>query len=1164
VGCAKYVGRVGALAVALGIGTAVITSPGIAWADETGTTSDDGPSESGSAPAGANAETGSPSASTPGAEENGAITTTTTQQGSTTTTVGGGASGPTVTFGGTTNTGSIGGATTEDSPPPPPPGSSTAAPVTESAAPATADPTTVVATPSPVTPTPTPTPTATAAPAATQDHTSVTATNEPAAAGSSTAAPSTPAGHEAPPTFAARLATTNAPESDALQDNTISALIAPALPVPTVPQPTLADAVLALPGTIISTALNLITAALAPLIGPGAPADNPVLWGVLAFVRRQFNESFANSTPVLAPRQTSQDLDDNQVHGTFGGSDADGDTLAYTVPSTGTGAPAHGTVTVDQATGTYTYTPTAGYVGEDYFFVTATDDTGAPHAHALGQTHTAAARVDVTVAPGTAPVNHAPVAGNDSFTTDEDTAFSGSLLGNDSDVDGNPLHAVAQVKATSAGGSVSIKADGTFTYTPKADFNGTDTFTYTVTDGTGAANASALGAVTMTVNPINDAPTLSVVTEPTGAANGAVKVTLTYAEPEGDLTSGYISTPVHGGLYADAAGLVPIPTGVASPPFPGTSTSVTESVYYIPDPSRAGTETLSFTLTDASGASVTKTAVIEVVGPSEPENHAPTLSVVTEPTGAANGAVKVTLTFAEPDGDVVTSYIAPLAHGGLFVDAAGTVRIPTGTSSPPSPGSSTPTTQSAYYIPDPSRPGTETLSFTLTDASGASVTKTAVIEVEAGPSDPASQPPTVTVERTDNADGTVTLAVTIADPDDGITKFTFSEREHGSLSVGGNTLPDELTGGDTGSDPITGPFTIPFTYTPDPSRPGVETLTFTVTDLSGETASYSTQVVVGTPILLAGSVFTPVPNISYYDLAIIGNRIYVTTYDNTVAVVDRTTGQLTGTPVPFTDAPRSGFAVTPDGKLALITTDYEDEEHPENNGPQGVQIVNLQTGAATFIATDDGPQWVALNETGTKAYVSNSFGDTVTVIDLTGATPTKLFDITGVSGPEAAVVVGNKVYVTSYFDESVLVYDANSAGPPLDAYEVGGPAWAVGATPDGRLVVTTDNNIAVIDPSDDSVKILTLPDGWVGGYGIAVSPNGKRAYATINQTDDDGSFVKSAVLVVDFTTDSFAGGPVFIGTSGTWGVRVSSDGVVYALMGDGSIAPLTEFDPTSV
>jgi len=358
--------------------------------------------------------------------------------------------------------------------------------------------------------------------------------------------------------------------------------------------------------------------------------------------------------------------------------------------------------------------------------------------------------------------------------------------------------------------------------------------------------------------------------------------------------------------------------------------------------------------------------------------------------------------------------------------------------------------------------------------------------------------------------------------------------------------------------------TIPFTYTPDPNRPGVETLVFTATDPSGQKATYSTQVVVGAPILVLGNPFSPVPNISYYDLAVIGDRIYVHTYDGTVAVVDRTTGQLIGTPVPFTELPRSGFAVTPDGSLALITTDYEDEENAENNGPQGVQIVNLQTGAMTFVATDDGPQWVTVNETGTKAYVSNTFGGTVTVIDLTGATPTKLFDITGISGPEAALVVGNEVYVTSYDRESVLVYDANSAGAALAEYQVGSPAWAVDDAPDGRLVVTSDSNIAIIDPSDGAVEILALPDDWEAGNGIAVSPDGKRAYATAGRYDADGYVIASAVFVVDLATNTLAGGPVVLGPDYAWGVRVSSDGVVYVLMGDGSIVPLTEFDPTIV
>lgn len=835
-GCAKYVGRVGALAVALGIGAAVVTAPGIAWADETSAASDDGSPHSGSEPAGPSTDdTGTPGAAENGTDGPGGTTTTvvTTQEGSSTTTVGGGPVGPTVTFGNSSNTGSIGGSPVEDTPSPAPTSSSASAPVTGTPSSAV-DPTTVVASP-------TPTPTPTAAPAGAQDHTNVIATNEPAVAtGSSTSAPSTSASQNAPRVFQARLANqnagdVNAPASNTLQDNAFSALAAPALPVPTAPQPTLADVVLALPGTIISTALNLITAALAPLIGPGAPADNPVLWGVLAFVRRQFNESFANSTPVLAPRQTSQDVDDNQVHGTFGGTDADGDTLAYVVPSTGTGAPAHGTVTVDQASGTYTYTPTAGYVGEDYFFVTATDATGAPHVHTLGQTHTAVARVDVTVAPGTTPVNHAPVAGNDSFTTDEDTAFSGSVLGNDSDSDGNPLHTVSEAKSTTAGGTVAIHADGTFTYTPTANFNGTDTFTYTVKDGTSTVNDSALGTVTMTVTPVNDAPTLSVVTENTGAANGAVKITISYGDVDDATLTSTTPVPLHGGYASTIDGPL-ITDFVVGTHTVETSSGATPNVaYYIPNPALPGTDTLTFTLTDASGASVTKTAVIEVAAPSEPVNHAPTLEVSTEPTGASNGAVKVTLTFSDPDDDPATFYIAPLAHGSLYGDATGTVPIPTDVTFPSTPLSSTPVTGILYYIPDPSRPGTETLSFTLTDASGASVTQTADVEV-AGPSDSDNHAPTLAVstEPTGASNGAVKVTLTFAEPDNDVVTSYIAPLEHGGLYADATGLAPIPTG--VSSPPFPGSSTSVTQsayYIPDPSRPGTETLSFTLTDASG-------------------------------------------------------------------------------------------------------------------------------------------------------------------------------------------------------------------------------------------------------------------------------------------------------------------------------------------
>ncbi|MCQ4349152.1 Ig-like domain-containing protein [Pseudomonas stutzeri] len=117
-------------------------------------------------------------------------------------------------------------------------------------------------------------------------------------------------------------------------------------------------------------------------------------------------------------------------------------------------------------------------------------------------------RVDYTVTDGSltdtatltltvTPVNDAPVAQNDAVTVSEDVPFSSSisllandsdvdgdtsisLLANDSDVDGDSLSVVAGTFVTAQGGSIVIAADGSYTYTPPADFHGTDTVDYTV------------------------------------------------------------------------------------------------------------------------------------------------------------------------------------------------------------------------------------------------------------------------------------------------------------------------------------------------------------------------------------------------------------------------------------------------------------------------------------------------------------------------------------------------------------------------------------------------------------------------------------------------------------------------------------------------------------
>jgi VCBS repeat-containing protein len=102
-------------------------------------------------------------------------------------------------------------------------------------------------------------------------------------------------------------------------------------------------------------------------------------------------------------------------------------------------------------------------------------------------------------------VNDAPVAVDDEFSTDEDNTLTVSvvsgLLANDSDIDLDGL-SVVPVTGT-ANGALSLNADGSFVYTPDANFNGIDSFTYRATDG---SLQSAIRTVTLTVNSVNDAP----------------------------------------------------------------------------------------------------------------------------------------------------------------------------------------------------------------------------------------------------------------------------------------------------------------------------------------------------------------------------------------------------------------------------------------------------------------------------------------------------------------------------------------------------------------------------------------------------------------------------------------------------------------------------------
>ena len=95
--------------------------------------------------------------------------------------------------------------------------------------------------------------------------------------------------------------------------------------------------------------------------------------------------------------------------------------------------------------------------------------------------------------------NTAPVAAdNYSYSVDAETTLAISaagVLANDTDADGDPLTAV--LDSSTSYGTVSLNADGSFTYSPSTGFTGSDSFTYHATDGTDSSNTAT---VTITVN----------------------------------------------------------------------------------------------------------------------------------------------------------------------------------------------------------------------------------------------------------------------------------------------------------------------------------------------------------------------------------------------------------------------------------------------------------------------------------------------------------------------------------------------------------------------------------------------------------------------------------------------------------------------------------------
>ncbi|WP_310619318.1 tandem-95 repeat protein [Flexibacterium corallicola] len=449
-----------------------------------------------------------------------------------------------------------------------------------------------------------------------------------------------------------------------------------------------------------------------------------------------------NDAPVAEDGSAMTD-EDTALNGSLPqATDVDGDVVTYAL---GTVAPANGSVTID-SDGSYTYTPDADTNGTDTFSYTVSDGNGGLNEYTF--------TIDV------AAVNDAPVTTNGSQTTTEDTALSGTLVA--TDIDSTNL--TYELTSGPSGGTLTLDAStGAYTYTPATDFNGSDSFTYRVSDG----QLSATATIALTVTAVNDAPVATSLSLGQIEEDGSRLITAA------ELLSG--ASDVDGDALTISSLTIQSGGGSLSDNLNGTWT-------YTPQADDDTQVTFAYTVSDGT-LEATSTASLDMT----PLNDAPVAedgSAMTDEDTALNGSLPQA---TDVDGDVVTyalGTVAP-ANGSVTIDSDG----------------------SYTYTPDADTNGTDTFSYTVSDGNGGLNEYTFTIDVAAVNDAP------VTTNGSQTTTEDTALSGTLVATDIDSTNLTY-----------------ELTSGPSGGTLTLDASTGAYTYTPATDFNGSDSFTYRVSD----------------------------------------------------------------------------------------------------------------------------------------------------------------------------------------------------------------------------------------------------------------------------------------------------------------------------------------------
>ncbi|MVW90258.1 tandem-95 repeat protein, partial [Pseudomonas sp. PB101] len=774
------------------------------------------------------------------------------------------------------------------------------------------------------------------------------------------------------------------------------------------------------------------------------------------------------------------------------------------------------------ANGAYTFTPAANYNGTvPTVSYTVTDGSGTNDTSTL----------DISVT----PVNDNFSDANETVSTLEDTALSGSVLTGTSSVDG-PVSVVnftvsgttytAGTTATIANvGTLVIAANGAYTFTPAANYNGTvPTVTYTVTDGSGTDDTSTLN---ISVTPVNDnfadaSETLSTLEDTaltgsvlsgTSSVDGPVSVVnFTIEGVTGTFNAGQTATIANVGTLVIAANGAYTFTPAAN--YNGTVPTVTYTVTDGSGPNDTSTLNISVTPVDDSFTDANETV-------STLEDTALSGSVLSG-TSSVDGPVSV-VNFTVGATSYTAGTTATIANVGTLVIAA----------------------NGAYtFTPAANYNGTvPTVTYTVTDGSGTDDTSTLIISVTPVNDNFSDANETVSTLEDTALTGSVLTDTSSVDGPVSVVNFT----------IGATTY----TAGTTATIANVGTLVIAangaYTFTPAANYNGtVPTVTYTVTDGSGPNDTSTLNISV-TPVddsftdanetlstledtALTGSVLSgtssvdgPVSVVNFTidgvtgtfnagqtatianvgTLLIAANGAYTFTpaanYNGTVPTVtytvtdgsgpnDTSTLNISVTPVDdsFSDANETVSTLEDTALTGSVLSGTSSVDGP-------VSVVNFTIGATTYTAGST----ATIANVGTLVIAANGAYTFTPAANYNGTVPTVTYTVTDGSGPNDTSTLNISV---TPVDDSFS--DANETVSTLEDTALTGSVLSGTSSVDGPVSVvnfTINGTTYTAGSSATITNVGTLLIAANGAYTFTPAANYNGTVPTVTYTVTDGS-----------------------------------------------------------